>query len=155
VSRETLLQEVWAYNSGVTTHTIETHIYRLRQKIEKDAAVPAFLITEGGGYTRIHELLIYLGVCRRPVVAYGVLALSNAEGRQMPRYSFSIRAGDESARIMQIADLSDDTSALAYASDLGRSLQQRRENVDVGWLIKVSDDKRAMVFALPILAACA
>jgi DNA-binding response OmpR family regulator len=54
VSRETLLQEVWAYNSGVTTHTIETHIYRLRQKIEKDAAVPAFLITEGGGYTLRH-----------------------------------------------------------------------------------------------------
>jgi hypothetical protein len=106
-------------------------------------------------HTRIHELLIYLGVCRRPVVAYGVLALSNAEGRQMPRYSFSIRAGDESARIMQTADLSDDTNALAYAADLGRSLEQSRENVDVGWLIKVSDDKRAMVFALPILAACA
>jgi DNA-binding response OmpR family regulator len=54
VSRDTLLQEVWAYNSGVTTHTIETHIYRLRQKIEKDAAVPALLITEAGGYTLRH-----------------------------------------------------------------------------------------------------
>jgi DNA-binding response OmpR family regulator len=50
VSRETLLQEVWGYNSEVTTHTLETHIYRLRQKIEKDAAAPAILVTEAGGY---------------------------------------------------------------------------------------------------------
>src|ERR1700704_5783926 len=50
VSRETLLQEVWGYNSGVTTHTLETHVYRLRQKVEKDAASPAILVTETGGY---------------------------------------------------------------------------------------------------------
>jgi DNA-binding response OmpR family regulator len=50
VSRETLLQEVWGYNSGVTTHTLETHVYRLRQKVEKDAASPAILVTDGGGY---------------------------------------------------------------------------------------------------------
>ncbi|MGE0828337.1 MAG: response regulator transcription factor [Hyphomonadaceae bacterium] len=50
VSREELLREVWGYNSGVTTHTLETHIYRLRQKIEPDAQSPKLLITETGGY---------------------------------------------------------------------------------------------------------
>jgi DNA-binding response OmpR family regulator len=50
VPREELLREVWGYNSGVTTHTLETHIYRLRQKIEPDAAAPKLLITETGGY---------------------------------------------------------------------------------------------------------
>src|SRR5262249_37420982 len=49
VSREVLLQEVWGYKSGVTTHTLETHIYRLRQKGERDGASPAILVTEAGG----------------------------------------------------------------------------------------------------------
>jgi len=50
VSRETLLGEVWGYNAGVTTHTLETHVYRLRQKVEKDPANAELLITEPGGY---------------------------------------------------------------------------------------------------------
>ena len=50
VSREILLHEVWGYNSKVTTHTLETHIYRLRQKIEIDPSNACFLITETGGY---------------------------------------------------------------------------------------------------------
>ena len=50
INRETLLQEVWGYNSKVTTHTLETHIYRLRQKIEDDPSEACFLITETGGY---------------------------------------------------------------------------------------------------------
>jgi DNA-binding response OmpR family regulator len=50
VGRQVLLNEVWGYNAAVTTHTLETHIYRLRQKIEPDPANARLLITEGGGY---------------------------------------------------------------------------------------------------------
>ena len=50
MTRDVLLQEVWGYNSGVTTHTLETHIYRLRQKIEKDPSHAELLVTETGGY---------------------------------------------------------------------------------------------------------
>ena len=50
VSREELLAEVWGYNAGVTTHTLETHVYRLRQKIEPEAGSQKLLLTEPGGY---------------------------------------------------------------------------------------------------------
>jgi DNA-binding response OmpR family regulator len=50
IGRDILLHEVWGYNSGVTTHTLETHIYRLRQKIERDPSKAELLVTEPGGY---------------------------------------------------------------------------------------------------------
>lgn len=50
VGREELLGEVWGYNAAVTTHTLETHVYRLRQKMERDPAHAAILVTEPGGY---------------------------------------------------------------------------------------------------------
>jgi hypothetical protein len=50
VSRDDLLKHVWRYQEGIDTHTLETHIYRLRQKMEASAENPLFLVTEEGGY---------------------------------------------------------------------------------------------------------
>ncbi len=50
IGRDELLGEVWGYNSGVTTHTLETHVYRLRQKLEEDPSSAKILVTEPGGY---------------------------------------------------------------------------------------------------------
>lgn len=50
IGRDQLLHEVWGYNAGVTTHTLETHVYRLRQKIERDPQKAEILVTDPGGY---------------------------------------------------------------------------------------------------------
>ena len=54
VDREILLHEIWGYSATATTHTLETHIYRLRQKIETDPRFPALLVFENGGYRLNH-----------------------------------------------------------------------------------------------------
>jgi DNA-binding response OmpR family regulator len=53
VTREELLAEVWGYNAAVATHTLETHVYRLRQKIEPEPGRARLLITEAGGGYRL------------------------------------------------------------------------------------------------------
>ena len=50
VDRETILKQVWDYNPDVTTHTLETHIYRLRQKLEIDQSIPRLIISKDGGF---------------------------------------------------------------------------------------------------------
>lgn len=55
IEKEDLLETIWGYAAGLDTHTLETHIYRLRQKIEADPATPALLITQGSGYRLVTD----------------------------------------------------------------------------------------------------
>jgi DNA-binding response OmpR family regulator len=50
VSRAALLSEVFGYHSSATTHTIESHMYRLRKKIGTYPSTREILVTEPGGY---------------------------------------------------------------------------------------------------------
>ena len=51
IAKDKLLKQVWNYSSDVTTHTLETHIYRLRQKLEEDPSIPRLIISQGGGFS--------------------------------------------------------------------------------------------------------
>jgi hypothetical protein len=73
----------------------------------------------------------------------------------MPQYFFTIRTGHEGTRAKRAAELSDDAAALAYASQLVRELMESDERTDTSWLVKVSDETRPMVLAIPFFAACA
>jgi DNA-binding response OmpR family regulator len=50
VDRQLLLQELWGHSAAASVHTLETHIHRLRKKIERDPKCPTMLVTMGGGY---------------------------------------------------------------------------------------------------------
>ena len=50
VSVEKLQSEVWGYKSKLETHTVETHVYRLRKKIEKNFNDKSFIMSLKNGY---------------------------------------------------------------------------------------------------------
>jgi hypothetical protein len=73
----------------------------------------------------------------------------------MPKYFFTIRAGDEGTPEERAAELNDDAAALAYACGIVRELTQSLSHTDRSSLLKVRDETRPMVFSIPFLAACA
>jgi DNA-binding response OmpR family regulator len=48
VTKEELLTEVWGFQTGLSTHTVETHIYRIRQKIQRICKKPVIMTTNTG-----------------------------------------------------------------------------------------------------------
>ena len=79
VSRQTLLREIWGYATAASTHTVETHIYRLRRKIEPDAAAARILVNVEGGYRLAHERGAAIEMAFRPRRAPPHPALAAAE----------------------------------------------------------------------------
>ena len=76
-------------------------------------------------------------------------------GDQMPKYFFTIRAGDEDTQSERAAELKDDAAALAYACEIVRELMHSLAFTDRSSLVKVRDETRPIVFSIPFLAACA
>lgn len=50
VETERIYRELWGYRSTITSHTVQTHVYRLRQKIEPDPGKPSILVSDRTGY---------------------------------------------------------------------------------------------------------
>ena len=51
LSKKYILEKIWQYSSDTETHTIETHIYRLRQKIKETFDDKDFIKNTKDGYT--------------------------------------------------------------------------------------------------------
>ena len=92
VARQVLLNEVWGYNAAVTTHTLETHIYRLRQKIEPDPANARLLVTEGGGYRLDPEGVPGIASRAPSRPAPATFRQVGDEGAVLPRLCIFVRA---------------------------------------------------------------
>jgi hypothetical protein len=73
----------------------------------------------------------------------------------MPRYFFTIRAGDEGTPTERAAELSDDAEAFAHACKIARELMQSLSYTDRSSLVEVRDETRPRVFSIPFFAACA